>query len=78
MERIQNPTDNRKYELAITDKAKLIISGIKKASMNVTSMTLDVLTENQIDDLYTTLLIIEKKLCCNKSIGSKSLDRKCK
>ena len=66
VERIQNATDKRKYELAITDKAKLVLPDIKKAIMDTTSVSFHRLTENQITELNNILSIIEMNLLNDK------------
>jgi DNA-binding MarR family transcriptional regulator len=62
VERIQNQSDKRKYELAITKKASLVLPDIKKALENTTSKAFVCLTESQIDEFYNLLSIIENNL----------------
>lgn len=62
VERIQNQTDKRKYELAITDKAREVLPEIKKAIKDTTSVALNCLSDNQINELYSLLSIIENNL----------------
>jgi MarR family transcriptional regulator for hemolysin len=62
VERIQNQTDKRKYELAITDKAREVLPEIKKAIKDTTSVALNCLSDNQINELYNLLSMIENNL----------------
>lgn len=62
VERVQNKTDRRKYELVVTEKAKQVIPDIKEAIVRTSTTTFDGLTVNQIDDLYTVLNKIENNL----------------
>jgi MarR family transcriptional regulator, transcriptional regulator for hemolysin len=62
VERIQNQTDKRKYELAITDKAREVLPEIKKAIKDTTSVALNCLSDNQINELYSLLSMIENNL----------------
>lgn len=62
VERIQNQTDKRKYELAITDKARDVLPEIKKAIKDTTSVALNCLSDNQINELYSLLSMIENNL----------------
>jgi len=67
VERIQNLTDKRKYELTITEKARLVLPDIKKALENTTSVVVNCLSENQIEELYSLLSIIESNLLIAKN-----------
>ena len=71
VERVQNPNDKRKYELAITPKAKSFIPDIKKSISCITSLAMKGLSEEQIKALHHTLSIIESNLNKNKSNSSK-------
>jgi len=62
VERIQNQSDKRKYELSITEKARLVIPEIKNVIENTKEMACDGLSENQIDELYNMLEKIENNL----------------
>lgn len=62
VERIQNQTDKRKYELAISDKAREVLPEIKKAIKDTTSVALNCLSDNQINELYSLLSMIENNL----------------
>lgn len=62
VERIQNLTDKRKYELTITEKARLVLPDIKQALKDTTSVVVNCLSENQIDELYNLLSILELNL----------------
>jgi MarR family transcriptional regulator, transcriptional regulator for hemolysin len=66
VERIQNPTDKRKYELAITEKARLLLPDIKKAINDTTLVALNGLSVKQIDQLYNMLSVIELNLLAEK------------
>jgi DNA-binding MarR family transcriptional regulator len=65
--RVKNTRDRRKYGLEITEKAKNIIPDIKKAIQNANALVLNNLSEKKINDLYSTLKIIEKNLSSFKS-----------
>jgi MarR family transcriptional regulator, transcriptional regulator for hemolysin len=65
--RVNNTLDRRKYGLEITEKAKKIIPDIEKAIQNANALVLNNLSEKKIDDLYSTLKIIEKNLSSFKS-----------
>ena len=71
VERITNKTDRRKYELAITDKARLVMPDVQQALRESTSLALNGLSENQINEFYTTLAIIETNLITHKSQSAK-------
>ncbi len=60
--RVQSAHDKRKYELAITEKAKLFLPDIKKALNDATSVALKRLSENQINELYNMLSTVEMNL----------------
>lgn len=65
--RVKNTHDRRKYGLEITEKAKNFIPDIKKAIKNANKLVLNNLSEQKIDELYSTLKIIEKNLSSFKS-----------
>lgn len=65
--RVQNSHDRRKYGLEITEKAKNFIPEIKKAIQNANAHVLKNLSKQKIDDLYSTLKIIENNLSSFKS-----------
>ena len=67
VERIQNPTDKRKYELTITEKARLALPEIKKTLDTVTNIAVKSLSEYQINELRKMLIIIESNLSSYKS-----------
>jgi MarR family transcriptional regulator, transcriptional regulator for hemolysin len=67
VERIQNPTDKRKYELTITEKAKLALPEIKKTLDKVTNIAVKSLSEVQISELHHMLVVIESNLLLHKS-----------
>jgi len=67
VKRVRNKTDKRKYELAITEKAGLIIPDVQNAFSQTTSLAFQSLSEQQIDEFYTLLSSIENNLITNKS-----------
>ncbi len=67
VERVQNQTDKRKYELTITEKAKQVLPDIKKAISNTSSMAMNGLSENQISQLYSMVSLIESNLISHKN-----------
>lgn len=67
VERVQNPVDKRKYELAVTKKATIVLDDINNAFSGATSVALNCLTENQITQLYSMLSIIEINLLEDKN-----------
>ena len=66
VERIQNAADKRKYELAVTEKARLVLPDIKNAITDATSVALNSLSENQVNELNNMLSIIEMNLLDSK------------
>ena len=62
VKRGKSPADGRKYNLQITEKAIKHLPDIKKAMKDTTDRALEGLSERRIDELYTTLRIIEKNL----------------
>jgi len=71
VERVTNKTDRRKYELAITEKARLIIPDVQNAIQESTALAVGGLSENQIHEFYTTLETIETNLITYKSQSAK-------
>jgi len=71
VERIQSPSDKRKYELAITEKARQVLPDIKNALDATTSVAQNHLSDNQVTELYTILTIIENNLLSHKSKKNK-------
>ena len=65
--RVKNTYDRRKYGLEVTAKAKKFIPDIKKAIQDANALVLNNLSEKKINDLYSTLKIIEKNLSSFKS-----------
>jgi MarR family transcriptional regulator, transcriptional regulator for hemolysin len=65
VDRLQNKTDKRKYELVITEKAKKVIPDIKRAFNELSVVSLKGLTANQRNELYAMLVIIESNLYNN-------------
>ena len=62
VQRVQNQTDKRKYELTITEKASLLIPEIRKVIDNTSAIAFKGLTEKQIKELYNVLNILEINL----------------
>ena len=62
VDRIPNKTDNRKYELSVTEKARKVIPDIKKAFDELSAITLNGLTTKQKNELYSLLTIIVSNL----------------
>jgi len=71
VERMTNKSDRRKYELAITEKARLVMPDVQNALRESTSLTLEGLSEKQINEFYTVLETIEKNLITHKSQSAK-------
>ena len=67
VERVQNQTDKRKYELTITEKARLVLPDIKKAISDTSSIAMKGLSENQISQLYSMVSLIESNLISHKN-----------
>ena len=70
VERVQSTYDKRKYELSITEKARLVLPEIKNAIADATSMALNSLSETQVVELNKMLSIIEINLLDNKKLIS--------
>jgi len=66
VKRVQNPKDRRKYGLEITEKAQNVIPCIRKAFQETNALVLKDLTGTEVDELYTTLKLIEKNLSSYK------------
>ena len=69
VERVQNKTDKRKYELVITEKARRVIPDIKEAIVQTSTVTFKGLSAKQIDDLYNVLELIDNNLFTKKHIS---------
>ena len=67
VQRVQNSQDRRKYGLVITEKAKNVLPGIQKAFQKTNALVLNNLSTNQVNELYSTLKIIETNLSTYKS-----------
>jgi DNA-binding MarR family transcriptional regulator len=65
VDRLQNKTDKRKYELVITEKAKKVITDIKNAFKVLSAVSLKGLSVDQRNELYAMLVIIESNLYNN-------------
>ena len=76
VERLQNPVDRRKYELTITDKARKVLPDIKKTLQNATSVATNGLSESQVNELQSMLVIIERNLLSDRNLkaGEGSFD----
>lgn len=68
VERLQNPVDRRKYELTITDKARKVLPDIKKTLQNATSVATNGLSESQVNELQSMLVIIERNLLSDRNL----------
>ncbi len=66
VDRMQNLNDRRKYELNITDKARKVIPDIKNAIQKTSKIALTGLSQEQINELYSILRLIESNLLSNK------------
>ncbi|MDR3653966.1 MAG: MarR family transcriptional regulator [Paludibacter sp.] len=62
VERIQSTCDKRKYELAVTEKANLVLGDIDNALASASNVAFNSLSESQIEELYGMLTIIEMNL----------------
>jgi len=62
VERVQSKIDKRKYELTITNKARLVLPDIKNAIAQTTLRAFDGLSTDSIEGLYKTLSVIEINL----------------
>ena len=62
VQRVQNLTDKRKYELTITEKACLLIPEIRKVIDNTSAVAFKGLSKKQVDELYSILNILEINL----------------
>lgn len=67
VKRVQNQTDKRKYELTITEKARLVLPDIKKAISDTSSIAMKGLSENQVSQLYSMVSLIESNLISHKN-----------
>lgn len=65
--RIQNPSDRRKYGLELTEKAINAIPDIQNAFQKTNAFMLNNLSADQIKEMYTSLKIIENNLSTFKS-----------
>ncbi|MBP1615085.1 MAG: regulatory protein MarR [Bacteroidetes bacterium] len=71
VERTQNPEDRRKYELTITDKARRAIPDIKKTIQELSRVAFEGLSQEQINELYSVLEVIEKNLSSHNIYSAK-------
>ena len=62
VQRVQNLTDKRKYELTITEKASSLIPEIREVIDNTSAIAFKGLSEKQINELYQLLTRIEINL----------------
>ena len=61
----QNSEDRRKCNLELTDKARRYLPDIKEALHQTTLISLNYLSEEKINELYSILKTIENNLACN-------------
>jgi MarR family transcriptional regulator for hemolysin len=66
VERIQNPKDKREYKLHATDKGREAVPEIKHVVKELSEIAFKGLSQQQIDELYSTLNLIETNLVCLK------------
>jgi DNA-binding MarR family transcriptional regulator len=62
VDRVQSPTDRRKYCLTLTDKAKKALPGIKKSLNEVTTAAFEGISESRKSAFYSTLETIKNNL----------------
>ena len=62
VQRVQNLTDKRKYELTITENARLLIPEIRKVIDKTSAIAFKGLSEKQVNELYSILNILEINL----------------
>ena len=62
VQRVTNKTDKRKYELVITEKARVIIPDVRNAFEKTTSLAFKSLSNQQIDEFYSIITTIESNL----------------
>ncbi|MEI6752990.1 MAG: MarR family transcriptional regulator [Paludibacter sp.] len=62
VQRVQNLTDKRKYELTITEKASSLIPEIREVIDNTSAIAFKGLSKKQVDELYSILNILEINL----------------
>lgn len=68
VQRVQNKNDRRKYNLEVTEKARLILVDIKRAIKETSAMTLNNIPAAKVDELYDLLMKIENNLATNKTV----------
>ena len=61
----QNPEDRRKCNLELTEKARRYLPDIKKALQQTNLVSLNYLSEEKINELYSILKTIENNLADN-------------
>ena len=62
VKRVRSSVDRRKYSLTLTDKAKELLPGIKRAMQEVTLIAYNGLTELQQKEFHSVLGIIKNNL----------------
>ncbi|MBP1618858.1 MAG: regulatory protein MarR [Bacteroidetes bacterium] len=67
VERIQNPKDRRQYKLHVTDKGHAAVPEIKAVVKELSQIAFKGLSPEKIDELYSTLDLIETNLVCLKT-----------
>lgn len=67
VQRVTHKTDKRKYELVITEKARVIIPDVRNAFEKTTLLAFKSLSNQQIDEFYSIITTIESNLLTHKS-----------
>jgi MarR family transcriptional regulator, transcriptional regulator for hemolysin len=67
VERVQNPKDRRQYKLHVTDKGHAAVPEIKAVVKELSQIAFKGLSPEKIDELYSTLDLIETNLVCLKT-----------
>jgi len=62
VQRVQNLTDKRKYELTITENARLLIPEIRKVIDKTSAIAFKGLSEKQVNELYSIFNVLEINL----------------
>ena len=66
VERVQNPKDRREYFLKVTEKGHEAIPDIKSTVLELSGIAFKGLSQEQVDELYSMLSLIEKNLLSHK------------
>ncbi|OJU46573.1 MAG: hypothetical protein BGN96_06395 [Bacteroidales bacterium 45-6] len=67
VERVQNPKDRREYKLHVTEKGRAAVPEIKAVIKELSELAFEGLPPEKIDELYSTLDLIETNLVCLKT-----------